>query len=322
MPNRAGIDSEARITTQGSLSLLDCMVKPLLEELDYQIFHPTVWDTWNALSREQLHNVHEVEVMLLANCPVSLLRYHRLFDLTIASKRQYATDEIYRRYQQKVAALREKALQSTARHLRDQYCAAYIYELQIICLKPNPLLSCVTPADISENPTPDSSPNTCETPSSVLSTDSSSSSNTWASATSSVTLPSPASFRSSKNPSLNAHSIPSPTAGMFSRYSLRQPDTTQPCSTGNVTYCDICNAKFRGKQNNRVSNLNRHLKDIHGLGEGLKCGVSGCDRVFGRSDNRRKHRESVHNIIDPLERPRKRNRSSSGDDTGLAHVAI
>lgn len=88
-------------------------------------------------------------------------------------------------------------------------------------------------------------------------------------------------------------------------------DTLSISPTENRAYCQICSRSFKGTRQHRESNLKRHLNDVHQLGLRLRC--SDCDKKCGRADNLRKHRQSVHGVVDPPIRPSsaKRRRESA-----------
>ena len=57
--------------------------------------------------------------------------------------------------------------------------------------------------------------------------------------------------------------------------------------------CDICQAKFHGKEEYLTSNLRRHVREAHNSGRKLlECGV--CRKLFKRSHNLKVHSSTVH----------------------------
>lgn len=53
-------------------SLLENVVKLLKREPHYEVFGPKIDVTWLALSHGQLYTIRDVEVMLIADCKVSV----------------------------------------------------------------------------------------------------------------------------------------------------------------------------------------------------------------------------------------------------------
>ncbi len=60
------------IAPERSIFLLEHVVEPLKLEPDYEVFRPMIDATWVALCLGQLYSVREVEVMLIADCKVSV----------------------------------------------------------------------------------------------------------------------------------------------------------------------------------------------------------------------------------------------------------
>lgn len=56
----------------GSISLLEQVVEPLKGEPAYEVFRPMIDATCRALRLGQLYSVRDVEVMLIADCKVSV----------------------------------------------------------------------------------------------------------------------------------------------------------------------------------------------------------------------------------------------------------
>lgn len=58
-------------------------------------------------------------------------------------------------------------------------------------------------------------------------------------------------------------------------------------------------AQFTGSLQDRKSNLNRHLRYCHGEGGRFKCPADGCNKDYGRPDNLKSHRRSMHQDVPP-----------------------
>lgn len=62
----------ASIAPEGLIYLLENVVEPLKREPDFEVFSPMIDATWLALVLGQLYSIREVEVMLIADCMVSV----------------------------------------------------------------------------------------------------------------------------------------------------------------------------------------------------------------------------------------------------------
>lgn len=60
------------IAPEDSIFLLEHVVEPLKRDPDYEVFRPMIDATWLALFLGHLYSVREVEVMLIADCKVSV----------------------------------------------------------------------------------------------------------------------------------------------------------------------------------------------------------------------------------------------------------
>lgn len=72
MPNQLDV---CPMTPEQSLFAAEYIIEPLLRKCDYESFTSKIEETWRALLLGQLHNVREIEVMLIADSDVSPLPY-------------------------------------------------------------------------------------------------------------------------------------------------------------------------------------------------------------------------------------------------------
>ena len=83
-------------------------------------------------------------------------------------------------------------------------------------------------------------------------------------------------------------------------------------SSPSPSRCLKCDTQFTGNPRDQVTNLRRHMRNIHGQGPSLQCAEPQCRKPFRRSDNLRKHRVTVHGLVDPPVRKRGRRRDDGG----------
>lgn len=276
------------------------VIVPLLEKSKYSPFHRIIEDTWNVFALGYLHNIREVEVFLLAGF-----------------RHNYHSGRDYRIYREHVTFLCDQAVQSHESSWRNGYYATHIDHMQAIWLgleKRRRRASEHSPLSDrygQVHPFPNHAQNLCATPTSSISECSASTPSTLMSNSSSLTL---ASTNTSSDDTFWASSSdPSPASSIPS--SLSSPGQLQHYTGATaqaVTRCLICSQPFRGNFENRKSNLRRHLRHIHHQGEQSACNVTGCDKIFGRADSLRIHRQKAHNINEPIVKSgsRRRRRSS------------
>lgn len=225
-----------------------------------------------------------------------------------ASKQHNRADGNHVTYRRTVASLCDHAIQSPQPNWRKPWQASHVdhvesVSIQLGGIRRSLILNCLTSAGYRIQAPAELSLVECETPLSASSTESPSTCKSFVSSIDSSTLVSPASSLSQHDVEMDSAAansvIPCPLRRSQSLTPMKQPDASLPPPKKIATYCSSCNAEFKGSYQNRTSNLRRHLKTVHRLGQPLCCAEPGCGKICGRSDNLRKHRRSVHNIEDP-----------------------
>ena len=136
---------------------------------------------------------------------------------------------------------------------------------------------------------------------------------------------SPSSYLSLGSPSTSGQSThwtissnPSPTSSPPS--SLSSPSGTGisvRAAAQNEWRCTVFGCRY-GKPFSGKSNLQRHLKDIHHIGNPLICSVDGCGEKFWRANKLQKHEAKAHSINNAITRQNgKRQRTSSKEQARL-----
>lgn len=223
----------------------------------------------------------------------------------------------YITYRRTVASLCDHAIQSPRPDWRSPWHASHVDHVEFVSIqlgiKRNFILNCFTSAGYLGQAPAASALEACDTGISIPPIESPSTCYSFGSSSSSPTLVSPASSLSRHHMEVDSGWAIAPLTRSQSFTSIKKPDAFLPPPIKVVTFCDSCNAKFTGNYQNRTSNLRRHLKSVHRLGQPLHCEEPGCGKICRRSDNLRKHRLLAHDIEDPIKHPnlpRRRRRST------------
>lgn len=226
---------------------------------------------------------------------------------TNATKQHSRIDGKHITYRRTVAFLCDHAIQSPRPDWRSPWQASHVDHVEFasieLGIKRDLIFSCLTSAGYLGQAPAASALVACDTIMSIPPTESPSTCYSLASSSSSPTLVSPASSPSRHDMEMDSECANSPLTRSQSFTPMKRPDAFLPPPIKVVTYCHSCNAEFTGNYQNRTSNLRRHFKTVHHLGQPLLCVEPGCNKICRRSDNLRKHRLLVHNIEDPIKHP-------------------
>lgn len=289
--------------------MIEKVTQPLQQEDGIEVFRNIVVEIESRLRNGLLRNPWEVEVALLSSGRVSAKACsHAFFNRNQVYSR---SPQMYQRFQEAVSVLCDDAMGRVDPLWRHPYyattlerCLAISLEIDTRQKSGSPLLTYWPNVNVLEvvRPSQEISVSTTSIPSNREES-------------SAIVSPiSTASASSLQSPRTNSrHSTyTSPTTICTDSTSLMSSPSSSILQSNNAR-CETCDRSFKGSSG--ASNLQRHLKfdKPHNEIPRFECFEAGCNKKFGRSDNRNQHSRLVHASSTPTQSRRRGDRKRRGN---------